>query len=118
MPKMPNSKLKLTPPVSDGLTDSELKESHFRKKYGEGLPSLRSFGRTNTRFVTYGKGKRFFNVRYVCFGCDLLMTTEGWAYRINTGVAYICPKCKILIANLAEVDVLNISVQGERFGKK
>jgi len=114
----PNPKIKLTLPDINGLTDSELKESHFRKKYGEGLPTLRSSGKTNTRFVTYGKGKRFFETRYVCYGCDTLFFTEGWAYRTKTDVAYICPKCKPLIVNLADVDLLNIASQGGKVNRR
>jgi hypothetical protein len=118
MPTKPIAKIKLTLPVLNGLTDSELKDSHFRKKYGEGLPTLRSSGKTNTRFVTYGKGKRFFGIRYVCYGCDTLFVTEGWAYRTKTDVAYICSKCKPLIVNLADVDLLNISTQGGKVNRK
>jgi hypothetical protein len=118
MPIKPNSKIKLTLPDTNGHTDAELKESHFRKKYGEGLPTLRSSGKTNTRFVTYGKGKRFFGTRYVCCGCDTLFFTEGWAYRTKIDVAYICPKCKPLIVNLADVDLLRISTQGGKVNRR
>jgi hypothetical protein len=113
-----SSKIKLTFPTASNLSDAELKELHFRKKYGEGLPTLRSSGRTNTRFITYGRGKRFSGVKYVCYGCDILFVSEGWAYRTKKEVVYICPKCKLLIINLADVDVLNISSQGGKVSRK
>ncbi len=118
MPTKSNPKIKLTLPVTNGFTDSELKESHFLKKYGEGLPTLRSSGKTNTSFVTYGKGKRFFGIRYVCYGCDTLFFSDGWAYRTKTDVAYICQKCKPKFVNLADVDLLSISAQGGKVNRR
>ena len=118
MTTKPSPKIKLTLPVPNGLSDSELKEQHVRKKYGDGLPTVRSSGKTNTRFVTYGKGKRFFGIRYVCYGCDILFESEGWAYRTKSDVAHICPKCKTLIVNLADVDLLSISTQGGKVNRK
>ena len=115
--KMPK-KITLNLPVTSNLSDSEIKEQHFRNKYGDAMPTLRSSGKTNIRFVTYGRGKRFFGLRYVCYGCDTLYKTEGWAYATKKEIAYICPKCKPLIVNLADVDLLNIASQGGKVNKR
>jgi hypothetical protein len=111
-------KIVLTLPITSNLSDIELKDVHFKKKYGDCLPSFRSSGKTNIRFVTYGRGKRFFGLRYVCYGCDTLFMTEGWVYRTKREIAYICPKCKPLIVNLADVDLLNIASQGGKVNRR
>ena len=47
--KMPK-KITINLPVTSNLSDIEIKEQHFRKKYGDAMPTLRSSGKTNIRF--------------------------------------------------------------------